>query len=103
MEYRIDIQPRAQADLDEIYERVVSLAPYRGLLWFERLESAISALRTLPERNPVDARLADQGERIHKLLFGKRPHQIRVYYVISAEIVHVLHVRHGRREPPDYL
>jgi plasmid stabilization system protein ParE len=103
MEYRVEIQPQAQADLDAIFEWVAARAPYRGPLWFERLESAIWSLQTYPERYPADAKLRYQGVTVRKLAFGRRPNEIRIYYAITGDAVHVIHVRHGRRGEPSRL
>lgn len=103
MAYRVKLQPQAQADLDAIYERAVALAPYRGPLWFERLEAAIASLETFPDRYPADAKLEYEGIRVRKMTFGRRPNEIRIYYAISGKTVHVVHVRHGRRDEPRQL
>ena len=103
MEYRVEIQPQAQADLDAIYEWVVSRAPYRGPLWFERLEAAIASLRIYPERYPADRKLEHRGTKVRKLAFGKHPNEIRIYYALVDDTVHVIHVRHGRRQEPERL
>ena len=61
MAFHVEIQDQAQADLDAIFERVILHAPFRGPLWFERLEAAIWSLRLYPERFPVDAKLKHEG------------------------------------------
>jgi len=101
MEFQIEIEPRAQADLDEIFEWVTVQAPYRGLLWFERLEGAIRSLGTFPERCPVASEMSRGGQVARRLAFGWKPNEILVYYTIDQLRVQVVHVRHGRRLGPE--
>src|ERR1035438_5717296 len=72
MEYLVEITPRAQSDLDEIYDHVVRAAPYRGPLWFDRFERAIQSLAGLPERYPVLPKLSTPNRTVRQLLFGRR-------------------------------
>ena len=97
MEFRVDIAPRAQQDLDRIYDWVVSNAPIAGQRWFERFENSILSLSNFPNRCPVEPKLSSHRLTIRKLLFGTTGHKYRVYFTVRAEVVTILYVRHGSR------
>ncbi|MDP8988827.1 MAG: type II toxin-antitoxin system RelE/ParE family toxin [Acidobacteriota bacterium] len=100
MEFRVDVTPRAQQDLDRIYDWVVSHAPIAGLRWFERFENSILSLSNFPDRCPVDAKLSSRRQTIRQLVFGTTRHKYRVYFTIRDKAVMVLHIRHGSRTTP---
>ena len=103
MEFRVDVTPRAQQDLDRIYDWVVSSAPIAGQRWFERFENSILRLSNFPKRCPVETKLSSRRQTIRKLVFGTTRHKYRVYFTIRAEVVMVLHIRHGSRKTPGRL
>ena len=100
MEFRVDVTPRAQRDLDRIYGWVVSSAPIAGQRWFERFENSILSLSNFPKRYPAEPKLSSQRQTIRKLVFGTTRHKYRVYFTIRGEVVTVLHIRHGSRKTP---
>jgi plasmid stabilization system protein ParE len=65
--------------------------------WFNGLVDAIEGLSELPTRWPVAPESRNFKETIRQLLYGTAPHIYRVLYVVRANIVFVLHVRHGAR------
>lgn len=97
MEFRVEVTPRAQQDLDTIYAWVVSSAPVVGLRWFERFENSIASLSTFPGRCPIVPKLSSRRQTIRKLVFGTTRHKYRVFFTMRAEVVTILHVRHGSR------
>ncbi len=100
MEFRVDVTPRAQQDLDRIYDWLVTSAPIAGPRWFERFENSLSSLSTFPERYPIEPKLTSRRQTVRKLVFGTARHKYRVYFTIRAEAVMVLHIRHGSRRAP---
>lgn len=100
MAYRVELSPRAQGDLDRIYERILGVAPCRGTIWFDRFEQEIQSLSSLPERYPVLPRHSTSARIVRQLLFGRRRHVYRIFYTIIGEAVWVIHVRHGARRDP---
>jgi toxin ParE1/3/4 len=100
MEFRVNVTPRAQQDLDRIYHWLESSAPITGPRWFERFENSILSLSNFPMRCPVEAKLSSPRQTIRKLIFGTAHHKYRVYFTIRAEAVIVLHIRHGSRKTP---
>jgi hypothetical protein len=74
--------------------------------WFIAMEEAIASLANFPERCPLAPEterspLAPETERspfeVRQLLYGRRPHAYRILFTIRGDVVHVLHIRHGRR------
>ena len=69
-----------------------------GLQWLEELKDTIGSLSELPHRcslAPENVAFPFEVRQIH----GRKPHQYRVLFTIEADIVIVLHVRHGRPFP----
>lgn len=100
MAFRVEVTPRAQRDLDRIYAGLVWQAPYYGPRWLDRFEQSILSLSEFPERCPLDPNFSTSRREVRKMLFGRRNHVYRVYFTIIADVVKVLHVRHGARREP---
>jgi plasmid stabilization system protein ParE len=50
MGFRVDVAPRAQRDLDRIYDWIISSEPFAGLRWLVRFENSILSLANFPQR-----------------------------------------------------
>jgi toxin ParE1/3/4 len=100
MRFRVEIARAAEADLEQLFLWVVERAPHQGAAWFNGLERAILALDQHPERCPIAAESIDPAQPVRVLLYGRKPHVYRVFFVIdqAARAVRVLHVRHGARQ-----
>lgn len=103
MVYRVDLTPRAQQDVDRIYDSVIRDAPHQGRLWLDRFEQEILSLSSYPERCAAIPRLSTPNRIVRQLAFGQRRYAYLVYYVISGDIVNVLHIRRGARKEPTRL
>jgi plasmid stabilization system protein ParE len=102
MAYRVEIARRAEADLEDLYLWVVERAPQQGARWFNGLERAVLSLDQHPKRCPVAPESFDADHPVRVLTYGRKPHAYRVFFTVDddAEIVRVLHVRRGARQPP---
>jgi plasmid stabilization system protein ParE len=102
MAYRVEIAKSAEAQLEELYQRVVERAPSQGTAWFNRLEEAILSLDLNPERCPIAPESFDPDQPIRILNFGRSPHVYRVFFTVdeNASVVRVVHVRRGARQRP---
>jgi plasmid stabilization system protein ParE len=86
MAFRVSVSAKAKRDLDGILAWLLAEeAGETGLRWFQGLKNALASLANLPERCPL------APENRHK------PHTYRILFTIEADIVTILHVRHGRR------
>jgi toxin ParE1/3/4 len=103
MAYRVRLLPRAESDLQTLFQYITERAPLRGVEWFNALEEAIGSLCNNPERCPVVASLSTQAHAVRQLLYGRKPHVYKVYFQIVGDTVDVLHIRHGARRPPTRL
>jgi len=91
LKYDVLVQPTADADIEAAYLYLFREAsPDRAVIWYNRLEDAISKLDRMPRRCPIAPEDQFFAEEIRHLLV--RPY--RVLFTIRGREVHVLHVRH---------
>jgi toxin ParE1/3/4 len=102
MAYRVEITKSAEAQLEELYLWVIQRSRGQGAAWFNRLERAILSLDLNPKRCPTAPENVDPDRPVRVLNFGRTPHVYRVFFTVddSANVVHVVHVRRGRRPGP---
>jgi len=65
--------------------------------WFDGLYEALPSLDHLPNRCSLAPESRHFDEKVHQLLYGKRPHVYRALFVARQATVYILHVRHGAR------
>jgi toxin ParE1/3/4 len=96
MEYRVEIMPRAQRDLLDLYQNINARSSNTALLWYRGLQEAIRSLRDNPERCPA----TPENREVRHLLYGNGQNIYRVIYrfVKRRKKVDILHVRHGARQ-----
>ena len=100
MDFRVELSEQAQYDIATIFEWLRSQqAGDAGERWFVELRTAIASLATMPSRCPLAPESTDAPLEVRHLLYGHRPHVYRILFTIEADVVHVLHIRHGRRRP----
>jgi plasmid stabilization system protein ParE len=97
MEYRVRLLPRAQNDIEELYDWVIQRTPQQGHGWYTGLIEAIDSLRQHPYRCSTAPESSEFKEPVRQLLYGKRPY--RILFWIQGKEVQVLHVRRGARQP----
>ena len=98
MKYRVIIQPAAAAEMDEAYLWNAEHAPESAARWFNDLEATIQTLDSFPQRCPLAEESKAFDVEIRQLIHGKRVGAYRILFTVVEDAVHVLHVRHGRRE-----
>lgn len=103
MVYRVRLTYRAERDLSEISDWVISRAPLQGERWLRRLLEAILSLGAFPARNPVKPEVSERDRPVRQMLFGRGSHHYRIYYEVAADSVRVLHIRHGAQRLPKKL
>lgn len=98
MAFRVKQTPQADHDLDAILEWLLTQqAGEAGQRWFRKLKEAVTSLSELPERCSLAPENAEFPFEVRQLLYGRKPHQYRVLFTIEADMVVILHIRHGRR------
>ena len=103
MAYRVDLTPRAIADIEEALEYIDQAAPTRSKRWLLGLMDTVYSLEDMPERFPVAPESEDFGKEIRQALYGKRTGIYRIMFRIYKEassdgVVRVICVRHGARD-----
>jgi plasmid stabilization system protein ParE len=95
--FRVEIAPRALADIEAAFLFIRQETPSRSEAWLEGLIEAIYSLEHMPERCPKAPESEDLGIEIRELFYGKRRGAYRVLFTIAGDEVRVFHVRHGSR------
>jgi plasmid stabilization system protein ParE len=95
MNFRVIIEPSAEADIESAYDWIAETAPMNAARWFNRIQRAIASLDTMPERYSTAPESAAFGYEIRQLIYGN----YRVLFIIRENTVHVLHLRHGAQLP----
>ncbi len=98
MVYLVEITPRAERDLSQLYEQINAERSVSALQWYLSLRQRILSLEKHPNRGPI---IRAKGKLRH-LLHGRKPHVYRVLYRVleRQKRVEILHIRHGARREP---
>ena len=100
MAFEVRSTPKAEQDLVAILDWLITeQAGEAGLRWFLELEAAVASLASLPRRCRLAAESRFFPFEVRELLYGDAPNTYRILFTIEGDVVHVLHVRHGRRMP----
>jgi plasmid stabilization system protein ParE len=105
VKYRVVIESSAQSDIDAAYDWIKGRAPLAAIKWFNRVDDAIRSLARNPHKCVAAPESVEFEQNIRQLVHGRRAGRYRVLFVVEADAVHVLHVRHGaqrhlRRKAP---
>jgi plasmid stabilization system protein ParE len=101
MDFRVELTERAQRDIAILFDWLQrEQAGEAGARWFNGLRAAIDSLATLPGRYPIAPESRRSPVEIRQLLYGRPSHVYRILFSVEQQVVHVLHIRHGRRRPP---
>jgi len=98
VKYRVIIQPPASAEMEAAFQWIAERAPASAVKWFNGLEAAIQTLENFPARCPLAEESKAFNVEIRQLLYGKRVGAYRILFTIRQDAVHILHIRHGRRQ-----
>jgi plasmid stabilization system protein ParE len=96
MEYLVNIFPRAERDLADLFHEINAQHSPIAREWYAGLNAAILTSSTRPNRCPE----TPEEYGIRHLLYGHKPHVYRVIYRVVEEDrrVDVLHIRHEARQ-----
>src|SRR6185295_6375356 len=100
MAFLVETSEDAEYEMAAILEWLLQQhAGEDGIQWFLGLEAAVASLDEFPQR----CSLAPENQvfpfEVRQLLYGRKPHLYRILFTIENNIVHVLHIRHGRQKP----
>jgi plasmid stabilization system protein ParE len=101
MSHKIRLSQRVTRDIELAYLYIRQDAPQRAKRWRKRLRDAIHSLNSFPERHALLFDAATAGREVRQMSFGV----YLVLYSIDRDVVDILTVRHGARNPiePDDL
>ena len=79
MAFRVEIAPRAFADIDAIADYITKHgSAEQARKWFDGILYAISSLKSMPGRCPVVDESAELGQEVRLLLHGARNRRYKV-------------------------
>jgi plasmid stabilization system protein ParE len=100
MTFRVETTAAAEQDADAVLDWLLSQhAGAAGIRWFLALQDAIASLAEFPKRCPLAPESAIFPFEVRHLFYGHPPHVYRILFTIEDDVVFVLHIRHGRRQP----
>jgi plasmid stabilization system protein ParE len=95
MEYSVELAPQVDRDLDEIYAYLTENAsPTVALRITDRIYDRITGLKFYPHSCPTAPESKATTLEVRNALVGV----YRVLFYVHDQQVHVVHVRHGRRD-----
>jgi plasmid stabilization system protein ParE len=95
--YRVVITPFAADNIREAHEWLMAENPIYAAEWLDGIKDKILGLETLPQSHALAPESGDFDDEIRQLLFGRR-NSWRIFFTVEGTSVHILHVRHGRRD-----
>jgi len=99
MAFRVKLTATARQEAREILTWLrEESAGEAALRWFEGLKRAIASLREFPARCAIAPESEVFPVEVRQLIYGRKPHQYRILFNIEADLVWILHIRHGRRD-----
>jgi plasmid stabilization system protein ParE len=93
MNYRVELDPLAEADLDEAYLYTAKFAPETAAKWIRRFEATIATLRQNPQRCGFANESKRLGLPLRQILFCRRNLRYRAIFLVDVAVVRVIRVR----------
>ena len=97
MSFLIDIRPAAEADLNDIHERLSAYSEDTGNRTYSLLKDAICSLQEFPRRFALAPESTGATLEVRHLVVGN----YRVLYTIIGNVVRVARVVHGAQRSLD--
>lgn len=99
MSYRVVVQPAAETEIEQAYERIAAEAPMNAARWYNGLMDAIASLSSYPNRCGLAPEDPAFDLEIRQLLYGRKGRRYRTLLTVVGDTVHVLHFRHWAQRP----
>ena len=104
MAFQVKTTAKAKRALDAILSRLLSQeAGETGLRWFKGWRETVVSLSHSPQRCSFAPENDVFPFEVSQLLYGRNPNVYRILFTIAGDTVSVLHICHGRRQPPARL
>jgi plasmid stabilization system protein ParE len=93
--FTVEISPRAEHDIEEIFEYIAADAPLNAKRWREGLEERINSLASMATGFGFAPENRDARIEVRQLIYG----HYRILYTVRKEenVAYLLTVRHGAR------
>jgi plasmid stabilization system protein ParE len=101
MNFRVVIQPDAEAEVEEAFNYIAARSRDYAVPWLRGLYKAVATLEKFPPRCGVAPEGKYFKEEIRQYLYGRSRHRYRILFTIHRDEVQVLHVRHAARWKPE--
>lgn len=99
MTYRVIVQPRALADVDDAYMYLAeTYSPQAAMAWYVGCMSAIESLSGQPQRCQIARESATIGAEVRQLIYRRYRSVHRILFAIRDDAVRILCVRHAARD-----
>ncbi len=105
MAFRIDISPRAEADIEDAWNWIRSRSEVAVAQWLSDFEFSLRSLREMPNRCPIASETHAFLIEIRNLIFGPGSLQYRIIFGVSVDersgedVVTIYRVRNSRQRP----
>jgi plasmid stabilization system protein ParE len=97
MSYQIEILPQALSESEDSFRWIVdNVSAITAELWYEDLLEAVRSLESFPNRCAIAPEAQEFQQEIRQLWIGKS-RNYRVLFVVEANQVFIVHVRHSSR------
>jgi plasmid stabilization system protein ParE len=94
MTYRVLLQPRAEADLEALYQRAAEQAPLAAKRWYNQFLKSLESLRQHPHRCGMAPEATQLSLELRQFIVRSRSGRAyRALFVIEEDSVQVLSIR----------
>ncbi len=98
MNYQVEILPQALSEIEDSFRWIAdNISAATAELWYEDLLEAVRSLESFPNRCTIAPEAQDFQQTIRQLWIGKS-RNYRVLFVVEANRVFIVHVRHSSRK-----
>jgi plasmid stabilization system protein ParE len=99
MTFQVEITPIAETQIEQAYRWYRKYNPEFAERWFRDLMNTIATLQEKPQRCPLAIEHEIFPDEVRQLLYGKTKNVYRILFVIRADRVYALYVRHSAQAP----
>ncbi|MGB8703048.1 MAG: type II toxin-antitoxin system RelE/ParE family toxin [Thermosynechococcaceae cyanobacterium] len=97
MSYKVDILPQALSEIEDSFRWIAdNISAATAELWYEDLLEAVRSLEFFLNRCTIAPEAQEFDQEIRQLWVGKT-RNYRVLFVVEANQVSILHIRHSSR------
>ncbi len=99
MTYEVRVSDKAHGQIQDIYDRLLIEARSAAVEWFNGVLERMNSLAQFPHRCPRAIESRRLSSELRHLVYGDHRRAYRIIFVVRAERVIILEVRHAARAP----